>query len=91
MKAGGWVEGSDEPEIGTGKYSTHFVCLSQIILYFAADEGARRAICDMTLLMFHLVLSSITFEGVDILVASKVLKWNLQRYPNGILQVILIK
>jgi hypothetical protein len=50
---------------------------------FSADEGVRRTICDMALLIFHLVLSSFTFDGVDIAVASKILKWNLKRYPNG--------
>ncbi|KIM37750.1 hypothetical protein M413DRAFT_448267 [Hebeloma cylindrosporum] len=50
----------------------------------AADEGVRRTICDMALLIFHLVLSSFTFDGVDIAVASKILKWNLKRYPNGV-------
>jgi len=38
----------------------------------------------MSLMIFHLVLSSFTFDGVDIAVASKILKWNLKRYPNGI-------
>ena len=38
MKAGGWVEGQDEPRVGV------------------AEEGVRRSICDMTLLIFHLVL-----------------------------------
>jgi hypothetical protein len=38
----------------------------------------------MTLLIFHLVLSSFTFDGVDIEVASKILEWNLKRYPNGV-------
>ncbi|KAF8801787.1 hypothetical protein BYT27DRAFT_7197766 [Phlegmacium glaucopus] len=66
MKAGGWVEGSDEPEIST------------------SEEGVRRSICDMVLLIFHLILSNFTFDGVDISVASKVLKWNLKRYPNGV-------
>lgn len=37
----------------------------------------------MSLMIFHLVLSSFTFDGVDIAVASKILKWNLKRYPNG--------
>jgi hypothetical protein len=37
----------------------------------------------MILLIFHLVLSSFTFEGVDISTAEKVLQWNSQRYPNG--------
>ncbi|KAF5353270.1 hypothetical protein D9756_007772 [Leucocoprinus leucothites] len=50
----------------------------------AKEEGVRRSICDMALLIFHLVLSSFTFDGVDITVADKVLKWNLKRYPNGV-------
>lgn len=37
----------------------------------------------MALLIFHLVLSSFTFEGVDVSLASKIVKWNLKRYPNG--------
>jgi hypothetical protein len=37
----------------------------------------------MSLLIFHLVLSSFTFDGVDIAMASKDLKWNLKRYLNG--------
>ncbi|PPQ91091.1 hypothetical protein CVT25_013129 [Psilocybe cyanescens] len=68
MKAGGWVEGDGEDEPRIG----------------AAEEGVRRSICDMCLLIFHLVLSSFTFEGVDIGVASKILKWNLKRYPSGV-------
>ncbi|KAF9523683.1 hypothetical protein CPB83DRAFT_775027 [Crepidotus variabilis] len=66
MKAGGWVEGEDEPRVT------------------AADEGVRRSICDMSLLIFHLVLSSFTFDGVNIDTAEKVLQWNLKRYPNGV-------
>ena len=38
----------------------------------------------MALLIFHLVLSSITFEGVDISIARKILDWNLQRFPKGV-------
>ena len=41
----------------------------------------------MSLLIFHLVLSGITFNGVDINMAQKVLDWNLERYPNGMLFV----
>ena len=37
----------------------------------------------MSLLLFHLVLSSFTFEGVDVKLAGRVLEWNLRRYPNG--------
>ncbi|KAF9481046.1 hypothetical protein BDN70DRAFT_876780 [Pholiota conissans] len=50
----------------------------------AKEEGVRRSICDMALLIFHLVLSSFTFEGVDTGVAARILKWNLKRYPNGV-------
>ncbi|EIW75037.1 hypothetical protein CONPUDRAFT_147567 [Coniophora puteana RWD-64-598 SS2] len=48
------------------------------------EEGVRRAICDMALLIFHLVLSSFTFDGVDIDMAQKILDWNLRRYPTGV-------
>ena len=48
-----------------------------------AQEGVRRSICDMSLLIFHLVLSTFTFEGVDIDIADKILRWNLKRFPNG--------
>ncbi|KAJ8509486.1 hypothetical protein ONZ45_g8372 [Pleurotus djamor] len=50
----------------------------------AADEGARRTICDMALLIFHLVLSSFTFECIDVSIAQTILEWNLKRYPNGV-------
>ncbi|KAJ8085866.1 hypothetical protein PM082_004685 [Marasmius tenuissimus] len=48
------------------------------------EEGLRRSICDMVLLVFHLVLSSFTFEGVDVSVAQKIVDWNLKRYPDGV-------
>ncbi|PFH45834.1 hypothetical protein AMATHDRAFT_157688, partial [Amanita thiersii Skay4041] len=50
----------------------------------AEQEGVRRSICDMALLIFHLVLSSFTFSGVDIPLAQKILDWNLARYPSGV-------
>ncbi len=37
----------------------------------------------MTLLIFHLFLSSFTHDGVDIMMAQKVVEWNLKRYPEG--------
>ncbi|KAF7312400.1 hypothetical protein MIND_00253400 [Mycena indigotica] len=48
------------------------------------QEGVRRAICDMALLIFHLVLSSFTFDGVDVPMASRIVAWNLKRYPDGV-------
>ncbi|KAF5391059.1 hypothetical protein D9757_004042 [Collybiopsis confluens] len=50
----------------------------------AAQEGVRRAICDMALLIFHLVLSSFTFDGIDVAMAQKIISWNLKRYPDGV-------
>jgi tetratricopeptide (TPR) repeat protein len=50
----------------------------------AKEEGLRRTICDMGLLLFHLVISSFTFEGIDLKMAKKVLDWNLKRYPSGV-------
>ncbi|KAK7042053.1 hypothetical protein R3P38DRAFT_3389870 [Favolaschia claudopus] len=49
-----------------------------------AEEGVRRTICDMALLIFHLVLSSYTFDGVDTKMAARIVKWNLKRYPEGV-------
>ena len=49
----------------------------------AEQEGVRRTICDMVLLIFHLVLSSLTFEGVDIHMAQNILDYHMARYPNG--------
>jgi tetratricopeptide repeat protein 39 len=49
----------------------------------ANDEGVRRPIADMALLIFHLVLSSFTFDGVDMRYANKILAWNLKRFPSG--------
>ncbi|KAG6915424.1 hypothetical protein DXG01_011573 [Tephrocybe rancida] len=69
MRAGGWDgEGGTPEEPAVG----------------TAEEGVRRTICDMALLIFHLVLSTITVDGVDIKVATKILEWNLKRYPNGV-------
>ncbi|KAF8891889.1 hypothetical protein CPB85DRAFT_1440935 [Mucidula mucida] len=38
----------------------------------AADEGIRRLLCDMMVLTFHTVLSSVTFDGIDITMADKI-------------------
>lgn len=49
------------------------------------DEGIRRPICEMSLLMYHLVISTfIPVNGVDISFADKVLHFNLKRYPEGV-------
>ncbi|KAL4062826.1 hypothetical protein V8B97DRAFT_1877313 [Scleroderma yunnanense] len=47
------------------------------------DEGVRRPFCDMVLLIFHLVLSMYTFEGVDVNMAQRIVEWNLKTYPSG--------
>ncbi|KAI0032001.1 hypothetical protein K488DRAFT_50862 [Vararia minispora EC-137] len=48
------------------------------------EEGVRRSICDLALIIFHLVLSTFTSDGVDISIAAKIIDWNLKRYPNGV-------
>ncbi|KAI0085514.1 hypothetical protein BDY19DRAFT_438314 [Irpex rosettiformis] len=47
-------------------------------------EGVRRTICDMALIIFHLVLSSFTFEGVDMSIAEKIINYHIKFYPNGV-------
>ncbi|WFD27207.1 hypothetical protein MNAN1_002203 [Malassezia nana] len=48
-------------------------------------EGIRSPICDMTLLVYHLVVSTfLPVPGVDITFAEKVLNYHLQRYPEGV-------
>ncbi|SPO24760.1 uncharacterized protein UTRI_01732_B [Ustilago trichophora] len=49
------------------------------------EEGVRRQICDMSMLAYHLVISTfIPVNGVDIEFADKVLHYNLKRYPEGV-------
>ncbi|GJJ13980.1 hypothetical protein Clacol_008237 [Clathrus columnatus] len=67
-KAGGWTNDLSNPD-------------PEIDI---EEEGIRRPICDMALLIFHLVLSSFTFDGVDIMFANKILQWNLKRFPRGV-------
>ncbi|KAF8512083.1 hypothetical protein BU17DRAFT_54238 [Hysterangium stoloniferum] len=67
-KAGGWSNDLSNPDPEINE----------------KDEGIRRPICDMTLLVFHLVLSSFTIDGVDIMFANKILQWNLKRFPSGV-------
>ncbi|GAA6051719.1 hypothetical protein JCM3770_002699 [Rhodotorula araucariae] len=48
-------------------------------------EGIRRPICDMVLLMHHLVIANyLPVGGVDVPTAANILHYNLDRYPGGI-------
>jgi hypothetical protein len=48
-------------------------------------EGIRRQVCDMGILLYHLVISTfLPVGGVDIDFADKVLHYNLERYPQGV-------
>jgi Protein of unknown function (DUF3808) len=88
-KSGGWTKESEEPSVGVGEHAVSLCVFGRVFFaYFhfftiVEEEGVRRSICDMGLLIFHLVLSSFTFEGVDIDMAQKILDWNLKRYSNG--------
>lgn len=69
MKAGGWSQNSSRKE---PKMSME-------------REGIRRPVCDMGVLLFHLVISVfIPVTGVDIQFADKVLHYHLERYPQGV-------
>ncbi|WFD41420.1 hypothetical protein MPSI1_000047 [Malassezia psittaci] len=51
----------------------------------AEQEGVRRSLCDMMILMYHLVISAyVPMTDVDLALADQVLSWNLQRFPRGI-------
>jgi len=49
----------------------------------AEQEGIRRFLADIALLVFHLILGGFFSEGVDIPLAQNILDWNLRRYPDG--------
>ncbi|KAB5590891.1 Tetratricopeptide repeat protein 39B [Ceratobasidium theobromae] len=46
--------------------------------------GARRPLCDLVLIVFHLVISGFTREGVDVQEAEDIVEWNLRQYPDSI-------
>ncbi|KAG9103908.1 hypothetical protein FRC06_007019 [Ceratobasidium sp. 370] len=48
------------------------------------EGGARRALCDLVLVVFHLVISGFTREGVDVQEAENIVEWNLKQYPDSI-------
>lgn len=51
----------------------------------ADEEGVRRPLCDIAILVYHLVISAyVPVTDVDFEFADKVLSWNLVRFPNGI-------
>ena len=43
----------------------------------------------MSLVIFHLFLSGFTHDGVDVMMAQKIVDWNLKRYPEGKLEFII--
>jgi hypothetical protein len=88
QKAGGWTKESPEPAVSQGTPLDRTITAKVVInrgtvLVWLAEEGVRRSICDMWLLIFHLFLSSFTHDGVDVMMAQKIVDWNLKRYPEG--------
>ncbi|KAG8947808.1 hypothetical protein FRC04_010294 [Tulasnella sp. 424] len=53
------------------------------------DEGLRRPCTDLTLLIFHLFISSFTYSGVDIEQARAIVNYNLTLYPEGVFFLFL--
>ena len=82
-RAGGWDAKGERGVISQGESDVVLLVYRLTTDNCVESEGVRRAICDMTLLIFHLVLSSYTFEGVDVNMARRIVEWNLERYPNG--------
>ncbi|CAE6377071.1 unnamed protein product [Rhizoctonia solani] len=72
-KAGGWggVDGSADPNQRTPRIPKE-------------EGGVRRPLCDLVLIVFHLVMSGFTREGVDVHEAENIVEWNLQHYPQSI-------
>lgn len=70
-RAGGWSHDAAAQKAGPGVSKE--------------DEGVRRPVCDMGILLFHLVISVfVPVGGVDIPFADHVLHYHLQRYPQGV-------
>jgi hypothetical protein len=84
-RVGGWSADSQDPSISIGAFRAVDVLIRSTAEGIAEEEGIRRPICDMALLIFHLVLSSFTFDGIDITMAQRILDWNLKRYSNGMM------
>lgn len=87
-RAGGWGRASAHAATGTSAFTTTTTAATREDedvppTVSTEQEGVRRGICDMALLIFHLVLSSFTFDGVDVPLAARIVKWNLKRYPDG--------
>ncbi|CAE6449505.1 unnamed protein product [Rhizoctonia solani] len=72
-KAGGWgtAEGGADRSRRTPRVTRE-------------KEGVRRPLCDLVLIVFHLVMSGFTREGVDVHEAENIVEWNLQQYPQSI-------
>ncbi|KAG8909024.1 hypothetical protein FRB99_000127 [Tulasnella sp. 403] len=52
-------------------------------------EGLRRPCTDLTLLIFHLFISSFTYNGVNIPQARKIVEYNLRLFPEGVFFLFL--
>lgn len=49
------------------------------------DEGLRRQFCDMTLMMYHIILSKlIPLSDVNEELSDRILAYNLKMYPDGV-------
>lgn len=72
-KAGGWGDAKGDPDHNQTEPRVS-----------KRAGGARRPLCDLVLVVFHLVISGFTREGVDIKEAENIVEWNLKQYPGSI-------
>jgi hypothetical protein len=75
----GWVQ--SRPEDWFGFAHASWMAGRRSVLS-RTSEVVRRGLCDMALLIFHLVVSSFTFTGVDLEMAETFLNWNSKRVSN---------
>ncbi|KAG9126382.1 hypothetical protein FRC07_003657 [Ceratobasidium sp. 392] len=71
-KAGGWGTESGRPDHN-----------QKVPAITKREGGARRALCDLVLVTFHLVVSGFTREGVDVQEAENIVEWNLKQYEDS--------
>ncbi|KAG0172915.1 hypothetical protein DFQ28_004071 [Apophysomyces sp. BC1034] len=71
--------------IGFSADRAHGVAVLESVSRASKDQGLRRQLCDMVIILYHLVLSKMMpLNNVDEVFAQKILDYNLKRYPSGV-------
>ncbi|KAF7728019.1 hypothetical protein EC973_006784 [Apophysomyces ossiformis] len=71
--------------IGFSADRAHGVAVLESVSRASTEQGLRRQLCDMVIILYHLVLSKMMpLNNVDEVFAQKLLDYNLERYPSGV-------